>query len=52
MGFAGWAEALLAGDVVAFVFPPVPPGVQTHRLAMMDRIVEGRRNTTERHRGV
>lgn len=40
MGFADWAEALLAGDVdAAFVFPPVPPGVQTHRLATMDRVV-------------
>ncbi|MES4905076.1 MULTISPECIES: LysR family transcriptional regulator [unclassified Streptomyces] len=40
MGFADWAEALLAGDLdVAFVFPPVPPGVQTHRLATMDRVV-------------
>ncbi|WP_102514950.1 LysR family transcriptional regulator [Streptomyces chartreusis] len=40
MGFADWAEALLAGDVdVAFVFPPVPPGVQAHRLATMDRVV-------------
>jgi DNA-binding transcriptional LysR family regulator len=40
MGFADWAEALLAGDVdVAFVFPPVPPRVQTHRLVTMPRVV-------------
>ncbi|MFF7795808.1 LysR substrate-binding domain-containing protein [Streptomyces sp. NPDC007991] len=39
MGFADWAEALLAGDLdVAFVFPPVPPGVQTHRLTTMPRV--------------
>jgi DNA-binding transcriptional LysR family regulator len=40
MGFADWAEALLAGDIdAAFAFPPVPPGVQTHHLATMPRVV-------------
>ncbi|MES4904830.1 MULTISPECIES: LysR family transcriptional regulator [unclassified Streptomyces] len=40
MGFGDWAEALLKGVVdAAFVFPPVPAGVQSHRLATMPRIV-------------
>lgn len=40
MGFGDWADALLNGAVdVAFVFPPLPPGVQSFRLATIPRVV-------------